>query len=73
MALPIFGLTTYKLKGSILTLPEASDSHEMNSLLKVADVWLKSLKVEVHLDYNHFEKLSVGIRNLMPTNSLSIL
>lgn len=56
MALTIFGLTTYNLKGSILTLPEESDSHEMNSLLKAADVWLKSLKVEVDHDHNYFVK-----------------
>jgi len=59
-ALPFFGLTTYKMKGSILTLLEASNSHEMNSLLKAADVWLNSLKVEVHHDYK-IEKLLVGI------------
>jgi len=48
------------MKGSILTLLEASNSHEMNSLLKAADVWLNSLKVEVHHDYK-IEKLLVGI------------
>lgn len=56
MTLPIYVSTTYNLKGSILTLPKVLDSHEMNSLLKVADVWLNSLKVEVHHDYNHFVK-----------------
>ena len=55
-ALPTFGLTTYNLKGSILNLLEASYSREINSLLKAAYVWLKSLKVEVHHDYNHFVK-----------------
>jgi hypothetical protein len=56
MPIPIFGLTTYNLKGSILTLPKASKSDEMNSLLKAADVWLKCLKVELHHDYNFFVK-----------------
>jgi hypothetical protein len=39
--LPIFGLTTYKLKGSILILPEVYESHEMNSMIKTVDVWLE--------------------------------
>jgi len=56
MTIPIFGLTTFNLKGSILTLPEASKSDEMNSLLKAADVWLKSLNVEIHHDHNYFVK-----------------
>jgi hypothetical protein len=30
---------------SILTLPKAFESREMNSLVKTADVWLKSLNV----------------------------
>jgi hypothetical protein len=41
--LPIFGLTTSKLKGSNLTLPKASESPEMNSLVKAADVGLDNL------------------------------
>ncbi|GAU31646.1 hypothetical protein TSUD_38430 [Trifolium subterraneum] len=57
MSLPIFGLATYKLKGSILTLPEASESQRLNSLLKAADVWLQNLKVPVyHHDHSHFTK-----------------
>ncbi|RHN81073.1 hypothetical protein MtrunA17_Chr1g0195091 [Medicago truncatula] len=56
MPIPIFGITTYNLEGSILTLPKAAKSDEMNSLLKAADVWLKSLKVELHQDYNFFVK-----------------
>ncbi|KAL5069068.1 hypothetical protein RYX36_019955 [Vicia faba] len=51
--LPIFGLTTYKVRGSILPFPEASQSCQLNSLLKAADGWLKNLKVR-HYDHNHF-------------------
>ncbi|KAK2457123.1 hypothetical protein QL285_004426 [Trifolium repens] len=57
MSLPIFGLSTYKLKGSILTFPKASESPQLNSLLKGADVWLQNLKVPVyHHDHSHFTK-----------------
>jgi len=56
MPIPIFGLTTHNLKGSILTLLKASKSDEMNALLKAADVWLESLKVEIHHDHNFFVK-----------------
>ncbi|KAI5399094.1 uncharacterized protein LOC127092715 [Lathyrus oleraceus] len=53
--LPVFGLTTYKVKGSVLPFPAASESRRLNSLLKAADDWLKNLKV-VHCDHNHFVK-----------------
>ncbi|XP_058755978.1 uncharacterized protein LOC131629199 [Vicia villosa] len=53
MPLPIFGLTTYKVRGSILPFPSASESRLLNSLLKAADDWLKNLEV-IHCDHMHF-------------------
>ncbi|KAL5069071.1 hypothetical protein RYX36_019958 [Vicia faba] len=55
MSLPSFGLTTYKVKGSILPFPAASESSLLNSLLKAADDWLENLEVS-HYDHNHFVK-----------------
>ncbi|CAK8572752.1 unnamed protein product [Lathyrus sativus] len=53
--LRVFGLTTYKVKGSILPFPAASESPRLNSLLKAADDWLENLKVS-HCDHYHFVK-----------------
>jgi hypothetical protein len=59
MCLPIFSLTTYNVKGSILTLPKAFESREMNSLVKTADVWLKSLNV-YHNEHHFVKKKECG-------------
>ncbi|CAL5208871.1 unnamed protein product [Lathyrus oleraceus] len=55
MSLPSFGLTTNKVKGSILPFPEASESRLLNSHLKAAADWSKNLEVN-HYDHNHFVK-----------------
>ncbi|XP_073222937.1 uncharacterized protein [Cicer arietinum] len=55
IALPIFGLATYKVKRSILHLPKVSESQQMNSLVKGAEDWLKNLNIKMqHHDYMHF-------------------
>ncbi|PON48901.1 Myb/SANT-like domain containing protein [Trema orientale] len=47
-SLPIFGLASYKLKGSILTPSEAHEWQQSNSLLQDAENWLRSLQCSEH-------------------------
>ncbi|KAF8409320.1 hypothetical protein HHK36_005394 [Tetracentron sinense] len=59
IALPPFGLVTYKMKGSVWVSGESGHNQErLMSLLSAADSWLKQLRVQHH-DFNYF----TGIRH----------
>ncbi|XVE92607.1 hypothetical protein REPUB_Repub01dG0112800 [Reevesia pubescens] len=45
MLLPVFGLASYKFKGSLWTPNGASDHHLANNLFHAADNWLRLLQV----------------------------
>jgi len=47
ISLPVFGLASYKLRGSILTPGGACESQQANSLLQAADKWLRRLQVNL--------------------------
>ncbi|XP_059625627.1 uncharacterized protein LOC132268799 [Cornus florida] len=53
ISLPVFGLASYKLKGSILTPSGHYECQQEKSLLQAADVWLQRLQV-VLPDYQFF-------------------
>ncbi|KAL4353832.1 hypothetical protein GQ457_06G030130 [Hibiscus cannabinus] len=52
--LPVFGLASYKLKGSILTPNGVQQWQQASSLLQAADNWLQCLQVQ-HPDFLFFE------------------
>ncbi|XP_022757922.1 uncharacterized protein LOC111305030 [Durio zibethinus] len=53
ISLPVFGLASYKLRGSILTLNGSKEWQQASSLLQEADNWLRPL--QVHLpDFQFF-------------------
>ncbi|KAF2304727.1 hypothetical protein GH714_037725 [Hevea brasiliensis] len=54
IALPVFGLASYKFRGSILTPIGAHEWQQANSLLQAADNWLRSL--EVHPDVQAYNE-----------------
>lgn len=59
IALPPFGLATYKMQGDMwMSDGDGQDREKIMSLLSAADSWLKQLRVEHH-DFNHF----IGIRH----------
>ncbi|XP_068646034.1 uncharacterized protein [Aristolochia californica] len=58
IALPPFGLATYKMQGSVWINSEAGDQEKLVSLYSAADSWLKQLRVEHH-DFNYFSSHSV--------------
>lgn len=43
-----FGLSTYKVQGSLWRNPETSDNEMIHSLYNAAHSWLKQLAVEHH-------------------------
>ncbi|XWS22471.1 hypothetical protein CRYUN_Cryun29cG0037900 [Craigia yunnanensis] len=45
MSLPVFGLASYRFKGSLWTPKGASDCHLANNLFQAADHWLRLLQV----------------------------
>jgi hypothetical protein len=47
ISLPVFGLASYKLRGSILTPSGAYECQQANSLLEAADNWLRRLQVNL--------------------------
>ncbi|XP_062178236.1 uncharacterized protein LOC133883061 [Alnus glutinosa] len=47
ISLPVFGLASYKLRGSILTPSGAYECQQANSLLQAADNWLRRLQVNL--------------------------
>ncbi|XP_039013908.1 uncharacterized protein LOC120143740 isoform X1 [Hibiscus syriacus] len=51
--LSVFGLASYKLKGSILTANGAQEWQQASSLLQAADNWLQCLQVH-HPDFQFF-------------------
>uniref|UniRef100_A0A0D6R3J1 DUF789 domain-containing protein n=1 Tax=Araucaria cunninghamii TaxID=56994 RepID=A0A0D6R3J1_ARACU len=53
IALPPFGLATYKTQGSLWTSAKSADQQRMISLLSSADSWLKQLRVR-HPDFEFF-------------------
>lgn len=54
MALPAFGLATYKMQGNVwISGNYGRDQERVVSLLSVADSWLKQLRVQHH-DFNYF-------------------
>ncbi|CAN4091374.1 unnamed protein product [Withania somnifera] len=53
ISLPVFGLAAYKLKNSILSPCGPHESEQENSLLQVADSWLRRLHV-ILPDYQFF-------------------
>ncbi|OIW07015.1 hypothetical protein TanjilG_02649 [Lupinus angustifolius] len=52
-SLPIFGLASFKYKGSVLSPDGASEWEQVNALLQAASDWLQSLQVKHH-DYEYF-------------------
>ncbi|PKI40166.1 hypothetical protein CRG98_039418 [Punica granatum] len=52
-SLPVFGIASYKLRGSILTPNSAHEWQQANSLLQAADDWLRRLQVNLP-DYQFF-------------------
>ncbi|KAI3425483.1 uncharacterized protein J3R85_010211 [Psidium guajava] len=59
--LPVFGLASYKLGGSILTPNGPHESQQANSLLQAADDWLRQLQVFLP-DYQFFASHSTQWR-----------
>ncbi|KAL5986963.1 hypothetical protein ACLOJK_015298 [Asimina triloba] len=54
IALPPFGLATYKMQRSVWTSDESGkDQERLLSMLSAADSWLKQLRVQHH-DFNYF-------------------
>ncbi|VFQ78560.1 unnamed protein product [Cuscuta campestris] len=53
ISLPVFGLASYKLKGSLVSPSGPHESEQENSLLLAADHWLRDLKVFLP-DYQFF-------------------
>ncbi|CAI9767840.1 unnamed protein product [Fraxinus pennsylvanica] len=53
ISLPVFGLASYKLTGSILSPCAAHEREQENSLLQAADNWLRTLQV-ILPDYQFF-------------------
>ncbi|KAL2510512.1 Protein of unknown function (DUF789) [Abeliophyllum distichum] len=51
--LPVFGLASYKLKGSILNPCEQHECEQERSLLQAAESWLQQLRV-IHPDFQFF-------------------
>lgn len=52
-SIPVFGLASYKLRCSILMPNISQESQELNSLVQVADNWLRRLQVRLP-DYEFF-------------------
>ncbi|GKV22116.1 hypothetical protein SLEP1_g32010 [Rubroshorea leprosula] len=46
-SLPVFGLASYKLRGSILTANGGREWQQANSLMQTADNWLQHLQVNL--------------------------
>lgn len=60
IALPPFGLATYKMQGDVwVSNKNGGDHKRLNALLSVADSWLKQLRVQHH-DFNYFTGIRRG-------------
>ena len=55
MSLPVFGLASYKFKGSLWTPNGGNERHLASSLLQDADNWLRLLQVS-HPDFMFFNR-----------------
>ena len=53
LCLPVFGLASYKFRGSIWTSSGLHEQQLASSLLQAADNWLRRLQVD-HPDYRFF-------------------
>ncbi|XP_042395566.1 uncharacterized protein LOC121985917 [Zingiber officinale] len=53
LTLPVFGLASYKFRGSLWRSDGQHEQHQLSSLLQKADDWLRLRQVE-HPDYNFF-------------------
>ncbi|OVA02588.1 Protein of unknown function DUF789 [Macleaya cordata] len=53
LTLPVFGLASYKFKGSVWTPNGSYERQQASSLLQAADNWLRLLQVD-HPDYRFF-------------------
>lgn len=53
LSLPIFGLASYKFKGSIWTSNGTQERQQASSLLQAAESWLRQLQVD-HPDFSFF-------------------
>lgn len=53
LALPLFGLATYKMNLKFWVNPETGDQERLATLYSAADSWLKQLRVQ-HKDFNYF-------------------
>ncbi|RRT71512.1 hypothetical protein B296_00001877 [Ensete ventricosum] len=53
LTLPVFGLASYKFRGSIWTSNGVHERQLSSSLLQAADNWLRLLRVD-HPDYSFF-------------------
>lgn len=53
VSVPVFGLASYKLKGSIWTSNGQHEQQQANTLLQAADNWLRLLNVD-HPDFQFF-------------------
>eukprot|EP01018_Ginkgo_biloba_P028234 Gb_34819 [translate_table: standard] len=53
IALPVFGLASYKFRGAIWTSNASCEKQQAHSLLQSADKWLRVLRVE-HPDFQFF-------------------
>ncbi|KAI4301456.1 hypothetical protein L6164_034734 [Bauhinia variegata] len=58
ISLPVFGLASYKLRGSILTSDGPSEWQQEKSLLQAAESWLRHLDVNNHHDFQFFSNHS---------------
>lgn len=55
MSLPVFGLASYKFKGSLWTSSGGFERQLANSLLQAADNWLRLVQVN-HPDFLFFSR-----------------
>ncbi|CAN6463320.1 unnamed protein product [Victoria cruziana] len=58
IALPPFGLATYKMQGRLWLNAERGDQERLVALLSAADSWLKQLGAQHH-DFNYFNSRSL--------------
>ncbi|KAF3781475.1 hypothetical protein EJ110_NYTH36919 [Nymphaea thermarum] len=58
IALPPFGLATYKMQGNLWLNPERRDQERLVALLSAAGSWLKQLGAQHH-DFNYFNSRSI--------------
>eukprot|EP01018_Ginkgo_biloba_P021712 Gb_02672 [translate_table: standard] len=59
IALPVFGLASYKFKGTVWTTTGSCERQQADSLLQSADEWLRLHRVE-HPDFAFFRSHAIG-------------